>query len=429
MKIWVILAAMGAALAQTPAPASAQKGVIGAVTAIDAAGKQLTINADSGSAYTVKLDDKTAFVRVPPGEKDLKKATPIAFADLGVGDRVLARGPVSEGDKTIPAKTVIVMTKNDLAKKHDEEHAEWQKGVVGIVTAIDPATKQITVTPRGTNAKPVIVDASSAGGFLRYAAGSYRFDEAKPSTFTEVKVGDNIRARGEKTDDGAKLKAQQILSGTFQTLAGTVLSVDAANNTVRLTDLATKRPLDVVVGPETLVRQIPAMMATMLARRMNPAAAGMGPGAGPGNGPGAGSGRPSGSMPAGQTGEPGTRRPRETDAGPGGSKTMTAPAGGPAFPAGPGGAGAAAGGPGTGPGGARGSFDLQQMLEKLPPSQISTLKPGDALIVTSTKDANQSKLTAITLVSGVEPFLASAPRTAGQVNLGAWNFDGGVPAQ
>ena len=417
MKIWVILAAMGAALAQTPAPASAPKGVMGAVTAIDAGGKQLTIKADSGSAYTVKLDDKTTFVRVPPGEKDLKKATPIAFTDLGVGDRVLARGPVSEDDKTVPAKSVIVMTKIDLAKKHDEESAEWQKGIVGMVTAIDPATKQITVTPRGANPKPVVVDAAGDPGFLRYAPGSYRFDEAKPSTFAAVKVGDNLRARGEKTDEGAKLKAQQVLSGSFQTLAGTVISVDAANKTVRVTDLATKKPVDIVVGEETLVRRIPEMMAAMMARRMNPAAAGMGPGTGPGGA----SGRPPSGMPPGQSGDPAHRHP-----------PTTAPGGGPAFPAGAAGPGGhEPGGPGgmDGPGGHRGSFDLHQELEKLPPVQIASLKPGDALIVTSTKEANQSKLMAITLVSGVEPFLASAPRTAGQVNLGAWNFDGGVPAQ
>ena len=390
-----------------PGPASAPKGVIGVVTAVDATGKQLTIKADSGSAYTVKLDDKTTFVRVPPGEKDLKKATPIALSDVGVGDRVLARGAVSEEDKTVPAKTVIVMTKADLAKKHDEEHAEWQKGVVGMVTAIDPATKQITVTPRGSNPKPVIVDTSGDAGFLRYAPGSYRFDEAKTSTFAEIKVGNNLRARGEKTEDGSRLKAQQVLSGSFQTLAGTVISVDAVNKTVRLTDLATKKPVDVVVGEETLVRRIPEMMATMMARRMNPAAAGTVPGAGPGSGSG---------------------RPPDPAHGPGGSHTITAPDGGPAFTHAPEG-GHGPGGWTGGPGSEHGSVDLHSMLEKLPPALISTLKPGDALIVTSTKETNQSKLMAITLVSGVEPFLASAPRTAGQVNLGAWNFDGGIPAQ
>lgn len=79
--------------------------------------------------------------------------------------------------------------------------------------------------------------------------------------------------------------------------------------------------------------------------------------------------------------------------------------------------------------GARGNFDLHDTLEKLPPVQISELKAGDALIVTSTREANSSKVTAITLVAGVEPILASAPRSAGQVNLGAWSFDGGIPTQ
>ena len=37
---------------------------------------------------------------------------------------------------------------------------------------------------------------------------------------------------------------------------------------------------------------------------------------------------------------------------------------------------------------------------------------------------------ATTFVAGVEPFLAAAPRTAGQVNLGSWNLDvSGGPEQ
>jgi len=386
---------LGAALAQTPAPASASKGVIGEITAVDASGKQLTVKADSGSPYTIQLDEKTTFVRVPPGEKDLKKASPIPFAELAVGDRVLARGAVSEEDKTATAKIVIVMTKTDLAKMHADEAAAWQTGLAGIVTAINPDTKEISVKPRTTNAVPVTVDVSGNPAYLRYASGSNRFSEAKPSTFAEIKIGDNLRARGQKNEDGTRLKADEILSGSFQTIAGTVISIDAANNTVRLTDLATKKPVDVVFAKETMVRRIPDMMALMLARRLNPNAAGAGSGATDG---------PGGWHPEGA--------PAHAQAG------SQPPAGRPSF-GGPGGAG--------GPG--HGNFDLHNMLEKLPPVQVSELKNGDALIVTSTKDANTSKIIAITVVAGVEPILASAPRSGGQVNLGAWNVDGGVPTQ
>lgn len=346
---------------------------------------------DDGSNYTVKFLDNTSFRRMKPGETDLKTASQIAFTDISVGDRVLARGVVGD-DKTVPARTLVVMTKSDLAQKRAQESDAWQKGVVGIVSAVNPDTKEITVTTRGANPKPVVVDLSGSPKFLRYSAGSARYDEAKPGTFADVKPGDTLRARGEKNEDGSRLKADQILSGAFSTIAGTVISVDAASGTVKVTDLATKKPVEIKTTGETLVRRIPEMMATMMARRMNGGAGGPG---GPGGAP----------------------------AGPGGEGR---PAGGPPPGAG-GGEGRTGGGPG-GPGGGRGgNFDLQQALERMPAVPLTELKPGDALIISSTKGA--SALTAISVVAGVEPFLASAPKTAGQVNLGSWSFDGGVPAQ
>jgi hypothetical protein len=65
----------------------------------------------------------------------------------------------------------------------------------------------------------------------------------------------------------------------------------------------------------------------------------------------------------------------------------------------------------------------------LPPVPLNELKTGDALIVSSSRGADLSKITAFTLVAGVEPFLQAAPRSAGQINLGGWNLDGGIPEQ
>ena len=76
-----------------------------------------------------------------------------------------------------------------------------------------------------------------------------------------------------------------------------------------------------------------------------------------------------------------------------------------------------------------GNPDLAQMLERMPALALTELKPGDALIISSSKGPDASRITAITLVAGVEPFLAAAPRTAGVINLGAWNLDGGIPEQ
>ena len=61
---------------------------------------------------------------------------------------------------------------------------------------------------------------------------------------------------------------------------------------------------------------------------------------------------------------------------------------------------------------------------------LSELKKGDAVIVSSAKVPGDAPVTAFTFVAGVEPFLAAAPRSSGQVNLGSWSLDvGGGPEE
>src|SRR5829696_7454075 len=84
------------------------KHAIGEVKTIDAATKQLTIKTDAGSVVNVSLTDKTTYKRLAPGEQSLTNATDVTFADLAEGDRIMARGTVSEDGKTVPAVQVIV---------------------------------------------------------------------------------------------------------------------------------------------------------------------------------------------------------------------------------------------------------------------------------------------------------------------------------
>jgi len=65
--------------------------------------------------------------------------------------------------------------------------------------------------------------------------------------------------------------------------------------------------------------------------------------------------------------------------------------------------------------------DLQQILEKVPAMPASELNKGDALIITSTVGADPSRVTAITLLAGVEPLLTRAPGER-PVNLD-WTLD------
>ena len=92
---------------------------------------------------------------------------------------------------------------------------------------------------------------------------------------------------------------------------------------------------------------------------------------------------------------------------------------------GPGGPGMGGPGGGMGGGGMRGgNGDLGSMLERMPTFQLAELKPGDAIIVSSTAASGAGTLNAITILSGVEPLLTAASPT--QVNRqlsGSWNLD------
>src|ERR1700755_1918025 len=106
----------GAAEAQTPqdsspqsaAPRPARQRVVGDVTAVDASANTVTVHTDAGETVTVSTDEKTAYLRLPPGETTLEKAAHVAASDVPVGDRVLAVGVPPTGGST-PARQLIVM--------------------------------------------------------------------------------------------------------------------------------------------------------------------------------------------------------------------------------------------------------------------------------------------------------------------------------
>lgn len=357
--------------------AQAPARVIGAVTSIDANGKKLGIKPDTGSISTVNVDDKTVYLRVSPGEKSLKNAAHIALTDIAAGDRVLAIGQTDRNALT--AARVIVMSKTALAEKHQHDREDWQtRGISGTVTALDPSDKTITIAMRTAHGpESIMVDASGKPEFRRYAPDSVKFEEAKPSNFEDLRIGDHLRALGKKSEDGAHYTAEEIVSGAFTTVAGTVKSADAVTGTIEITDLH-KDPVIVHVKHDTNLRKLPPEVAAMLAHH---AQAGAG--------------------------------------GPGGPHTGS-PEGGP-HTAGP---GQPAGAAGTG-----GSPDIEKILDRAPEFSLADLKPGQALIISGSKGTDPGNLTAITVVAGVEPFLASAPRSRGQVNLGMWNLDVGAPTE
>src|SRR5712671_7425016 len=261
---------------QAPAVVS----VIGEVKAIDSAANQIVVRADSGVLFNVTLSDKTQYLRVAPGETSLTKATKITLADVGAGDRVLARGRGSAEQNTVPALQVVVMSKADLAKKQEQDRAQWRRrGVSGIVASLNASTQEITVSSRTLMGLPqsVIIPVTDKVMMRRYPPDTIpKYSDARPSKFEEVKVGDQLRALGDKTADGTPLTAEEVLFGTFKIVGGTVTAIDAAANQIKINDLTTKKPLTIILKPESVLRRFPEGGAMMFGGGMGPG----GPGAG-----------------------------------------------------------------------------------------------------------------------------------------------------
>src|SRR2546426_525494 len=129
----LILLALAAPFAWGQAAAQTST-TMGAVTKIDADSKTLMLKTDAGAEVMVMLLPTVSYRRVAPGETDLRNAATIALSDVGVGDRVLARGRAE--NQMVSAALIVVMSQGDIAKKQAAEQADWEKrGVTGLVTS------------------------------------------------------------------------------------------------------------------------------------------------------------------------------------------------------------------------------------------------------------------------------------------------------
>lgn len=388
-KSFLILACIGllgsfslTVAAQTPAasPAPALQGIkpnlaVGDVSAISQADNKISLQTSDG-AIEVVLATTTAFKKVAADKPNLQAAVDSSVSEISVGDKLLVLGKVAADKKSVPAKTVYIMTKSDIAKRDTAERDAWRtRGVSGKVAKIDYAAKQITLAPRGMATTEVVITPKDNVKYSRYASDSNKFSDAKDSSLAEIKIGDEVRALGDKSEDGSSIKAEQIVSGSFKTVVGTITAIDAAKNEITIKEAQTGNTATVVVNTNSVLRKFPTEMATMIAGMgggMRPAGTGQGgnqtgqnnppQGSGQGRGQGQGTGRPEGGM------RPG-------------------------------------GGFGGGMRGGRG--DLDTMLERLPTIALSDLKVGDAIGVSSTSGAEANRYTAIKLVSGIEPFIAA----------------------
>ena len=348
-------------LAQAPAPPSR---FVGTITAIN--GDTLTVKPDNGDVRQVQVPATAALKRVEPGQKDLSGAATIQLTDLATGDRVLVRlDPNASGDAS-QATQIVTIKAADVAKKQQQDREEWARSSVGgLVKSVDPASGVLVLTSgAGPTLKIVTVRVNKSTVLKRYAPASVRFDLAQPAPIDAIQPGDQVRARGTKNADGTEIDAAEVVSGSFRNISGTVASLDESGSSFSVKDLLTKKQITVHITPDSQMHSLPENMARVMAARLK--------GSAPAAGAGAGQQR------------------------------------------------SGAGGQGGGGGQGR-SGDMQALLNRTPAIHFSDLKKGDAVMLVAT--AGASDVTAITLLTGVEPLL-EAPEASRDL-LANWSMGSG----
>ena len=342
---------------------------LGTVTVIS--GDILTVKTDAGQVHTVEVPSTAQLKRIEPGQTDLSKAQPLDFSSIAEGDRVFVTLDPNATAGTPQALRIIAIKQSDVAKRQQMEAEQWNEGVHGLVKSVDPATGVIVVSTRqGLQTREVTVSTTSSTVLKRYAPGSVRFDQAQPAPIGAIQPGDQLWARGTKSADGTAIAADGIVSGSFLSIAGTILSTDTGASTLTVKNLATKKPVTIRISTDAQLRRLDDRVAAFLAARLKGGQAGGGQGAA-----GAGSGT----------------------AGRGAQRSFSQSGGGGA-----------------------GRTDFETILEHAPVIQLASLQKGEAVMIVATQDA--TGVSAVKLLAGVEPLL-EAPQA--QDLLSSWSLSQG----
>ncbi|HEV2277645.1 MAG TPA: DUF5666 domain-containing protein [Acidobacteriaceae bacterium] len=379
---------MASAALWVVAGASAQQAgrVIGTVSAVS--GNSVTVKTDAGATQTVSVADSARILKTAPGQKTLAGAEKIVVSDIAVGDRIL----MAISGEPPTASIVVVNKASDIAAMQQKEQADWtRRGIGGLVKSVDPASGTVTIAE---GARTATIKTTPSTVFRRYAADSVKFSDAKPSTLAAIQPGDQVQARGDKNADGSEVTAEEVVSGSFRNIAGTVTATDANAGTFTVRDLMTKKTVTIKTTPDSDMRKLDLQMAQMIAMRLRGG---------------------QGGNQAGQGGQGGNPSGMARQGGPGGAGA----GGGRQF----GGQGRpGAGGPGGGAGG--GSGALARILQRSPEIHISDLHKGDAVMIVATS-GSPDEATAIRLVAGVEPMLQASASGSQSMFSSAWNLGGG----
>lgn len=231
---------------------------VGTVQKVQTTPASVEITNESGAQQILRVVPETLIQRIAPGAKDLKEAQAANLADVATGDRVL----VALQPGTQDLLRLVVMPAADIARRNQAEREDWQKrGVAGVVAGIsgNEISIQVRSMMPGSAGVSITVAVDEKTRLRRYAPDSVRFVDAQPAAISDISVGDQVRARGAKNEDGSRVSAEEVVFGTFVTRLGSVTAVDPASRQITITDSNSHEPVIVKLADGSQIKRMDAM--------------------------------------------------------------------------------------------------------------------------------------------------------------------------
>jgi hypothetical protein len=339
--------------------------------------EKIVLKAATGEVEA-SLSEQTKYLRVPPDNLSMAAATPSTFSEIGVGDKVVISVIMPEDKKTIPVRTVYLLSKAALAERQAKYEQDWKtRSTIGRVDNFNPQTNVITILTRSMGVeKTIAVKTNSNTEFLRYAPNSVEFGKALKGKISDVDKDDQIRVLGNKNADGTEIEAEKIISGSFIQSSGKIKAINIDKNEVIITETNSNKDVAITIGEFSILKQFPEELANQIAMRQG--------------------GGPVGFRPPTQGGGQSTPQPTPQPQG-------QTPNGG-----------------GFRPGGGGGVIDDSRFQNV----KLTDLKVGETIGIMSNKNPDPTRITAIKLFTGVEPFVKRAQMATG--GQGGGNRGGGA---
>ena len=220
----------------------------GAAFAVDPLTNGLLIKDSNGYIAHFDIGRDTKVVKLPvAGGSRSTQGQPMEAAQIQPGDLVC----VQSGGEGSPVTSVTVVSRVDIESAQRQFVSDWQRDTTfGSISALEK--DKMTVKTASGEAVDVHLDDTAI--YRTIPSAATKVSDAREIKRADLKAGDAVFVRGQRSAGDPVLKAKTVVTGGFRAIIGTFLETRPLDRTVKLREYGTKTDLVVRIPSGAIYR-------------------------------------------------------------------------------------------------------------------------------------------------------------------------------